>query len=67
MSRELKFTVKEKKILKMVVEGKTCQEMVDRFGNSLGRIHDIRATMLRKTGFKNMSQLSYFAGINKIV
>lgn len=65
--RKIRFTPKEKKVLRMIVEGSTCKEMAAAFNNSLGRIYDIRATMLRKTGHKNMLQLCYYVGINKIV
>lgn len=67
MSRELKFTPKEKKVLKMIIQGKTYQEIADKFGNTRSRIYDIKATLLRKTGFDHINQLCYFAGTNKIV
>ena len=67
MKRELKFTPKEMKVMKLLVKGDTNKEIASKLNNSVSTINQNFQTLRWKTKSKNKFQLCYFIGINGVL
>jgi FixJ family two-component response regulator len=57
-SRLEKLTIREKEIMKLMVEGHTSKEIADRLGISFRTVENHRAQVMHKTGSSNLLGLA---------